>query len=178
MIRRSLGIGAFVILTACSGAEKDPNLLNIVQPASEGPDEFAILPAKPLEVPEGLTAQPLPLPTPGAANRADLTPDTDAMIALGGNPNALTRDASGDTALLRYTDRYGRDANIRPRLAAADLEFRRNNDGLVLERLFSVNVYFRAYEDFELDQYAELERLRRAGIRTSSVPPNPSPETP
>ena len=34
---------------------------------------------------------------------------------------------------------------IRQELAAADLEFRRNNQGRLLERLFDVNVYFRTY---------------------------------
>ncbi len=34
-----------------------------------GPDEFAILPTKPLEMPADVAA--LPPPTPGAANRAD-----------------------------------------------------------------------------------------------------------
>ena len=135
-----------------------------------------MLPAKPLEIPDGLSNEPLPLPTPGASNRADQRPEEDIILALGGDPNVLTRDNSGDAALLRYTDRYGREPNIRARLAAADLEFRRQNDGLLLERLFSINVYFEAYEDFELDQYAELERLRRAGVRTSAVPPDPSPD--
>lgn len=175
MIGRSLCMGMIFVLAAC-GSSESPNLLNITQPRSQGPDEFAILPSKPLEVPEGLSAEPLPLPTPGATNRADLTPSTDAIAALGGDPAVLTRDASGDAALLRYTDRYGRDANIRPRLAAADLEFRRQNDGLLLERVFNVNIYYQVYEDFELDQYEELERLRRAGVRTSAIPPDPSPD--
>ena len=65
------------------------------------------------------------------------------------------------------------DPNIRAELAAADLEYRRQNDGRLLERLFNVNVYFQAYEPLSLDQYAELERLRRAGIRTSAAPPDP-----
>ena len=78
---------------------------------------------------------------------------------------------SNDGALLSHTRRYGVDPQIRQDLAAADLEFRRQNDGRLLERLFNVNVYFRAYEEMELDQYAELERLRRAGIRTPAVPP-------
>ncbi len=176
MIGRSLGIGLIVVLAACASDDETPNLLNIIQAEADGPDEFAVLPSKPLEVPENLVAQPLPLPTPGGSNRSDPTPNNDAVLALGGNPAALSRDSSQDVALLRYTDRYGRDANIRPQLAAADLEFRRQNDGLFLERLFSVNIYYEVYEDFELDQYEELERLRRAGIRTSSVPPDPSPD--
>ena len=56
------------------------------------------------------------------------------------------------------------------------MPFRRANDGRLVERLFNVNVYFRAYEPYELDQYAELERLRRAGIRTSAAPPDPALE--
>lgn len=170
-MQRSLLISAALLaLAACSGSG-EPNLLNIYQPREEGPDEFAVLPAKALEMPEDLAA--LPEPTPGGTNRTDPTPYEDAAIALGGNPTVLTR-ASGDGALVSYAGRYGVDQNIRAQLAAADLEYRRNNDGRVLERLFNVNVYFRAYEPMSLDQYAELERLRRAGIRTSSVPPDPA----
>lgn len=159
-------------LTACGGSG-EPNLLNINQPRSEGPDEFAILPAKPLEIPADLAA--LPQPTPGGVNRTDPTPLADAAVALGGNPEVLTR-RSGDGALVAYAGRHGVDPNIRAELAAADLEYRRQNDGRLLERLFNVNVYFQAYEPLSLDQYAELERLRRAGIRTSAVPPDPSLE--
>ena len=93
--------------------------------------------------------------------------------ALGGNAAVLSR-ASNDGALLAHTRRFGVDPNIRSDLAAADLEFRRANDGRLLERLFNVNVYFRAYEEMSLDQYRELERLRRSGVRTSAVPPNPA----
>ena len=99
----------------------------------------------------------------------------DEFAALGGNPAVLSR-GGGDGALLTYAGRYGVSPNIRAELAAADLEFRRENDGRLLERLFNVNVYFRAYEEQTLDQYAELERMRRAGIRTSSAPPDPSIE--
>ena len=163
---------ALTALTAC-GNSAEPNLLNISQPRSEGPDEFAILPSKPLEMPQNLAS--LPEPTPGGSNRTDPTPFADAATALGGNPEVLTR-RSGDGALIAYAGRYGVDPDIRAELAAADLEFRRQNDGRLLERLFNVNVYFRAYEPFALDRYAELERLRRAGIRTSAVPPDPAAE--
>ena len=78
---------------------------------------------------------------------------------------------TNDGALLSYTNRFGVDPRIRPDLAEADLAFRRANDGRILERLANTNVYFRAYESMSLDQHAETERLRRAGIRTSSPPP-------
>ena len=163
---------ALAALSACSPSS-EPKLLNISQPREEGPDEFAILPAKPLEMPEDMAA--LPDPTPGGGNLTDPTPFADATVAMGGNPAALNR-RSGDGALRSYASRYGVDSNIRAQLAAFDLEYRRQNDGRLLERLFNVNVYFRAYEPMSLDQYAELERLRRRGIRTSSAPPEPVEE--
>lgn len=170
MRRAILVLGLMGGLSACGGSE-DPNLLNISQPRSEGPDEFAVLPSKPLEIPENVTA--LPEPTPGGANRTDPTPEADAIAALGGNAAVLSRGSS-DGALLAHSRRFGVDPNIRAELAAADLEFRRRNDGRLLERLFNVNVYFRAYEEMSLDQYRELARLRRAGVRTSAVPPDPA----
>ena len=65
----------------------------------------------------------------------------------------------------------GRSEAIRTELAEDDLEFRRRNNGRVLERVFNVNVYFRAYKRQSLDQYAELERFRRLGVRTPAAPP-------
>ena len=171
-MRRSVVVlGLVTTLTACGGGSEDPNLLNISQPRAEGPDEFAVLPTKPLEMPEDVAA--LPEPTPGGTNRTDPTPEADAIAALGGNAAVLSR-ASGDGALVAYARRFGSDPNIRPQLAEADLEFRRRNDGRLLERLFNVNVYFRAYEEMSLDQHRELARLRRAGIRTPAVPPDPA----
>ena len=96
------------------------------------------------------------------------------MAALGGNPAALTRTGvpAGDGALVARTGRFGRDGGIRDRLAAEDLQFRRDHDGRLLERLMSVNVYFRAYEPMSLDQEAEIERWRRMGVRTVAAPPS------
>ena len=169
MLTRSLMLCAALTLAAC-GSDGEPNLLNITQAPSDGPDEFAVLPTEPIVIPDDLAA--LPTPTPGGSNRTDPTPRTDAIAALGGNPAVLSR-ASNDGALVRYAGRYGVSPDIRATLAASDLRFRQNNDGLPLERLFNVNIYFETYEPLSLDQYRELERLRRAGIRTSSVPPEP-----
>lgn len=169
MTRFCLMIGMVLSLSACGNRNAEPNLLNIKQPRAEGPDEFAVLPTKPLQMPENVVA--LPEPTPGGSNLTDPTPEADVAQALGGNAEVLARGSS-DGALLAHATRYGVDPQIRPELAAADLEYRRENDGRFLERLFNVNVYFDAYEQMELDQYAELERLRRAGIRTSAVPPD------
>lgn len=156
-------IGASLIaLVACSSGT--PQLMNL-RNTEDGPDEFAVLPTEPLQIPENLAA--LPEPTPGARNRVDPDPEGDAIAALGGNAGGGS--SAGD--LIGYATRFGVAADIRPVLAAEDEEFRRRNDGRVMERLFNTNVYFRAYREQSLDRYAELERLRRMGVRTPAAPP-------
>ena len=167
---RTIAIGTVLVALAACGGPRDPKLLHF-RSGGQGPDEFAILPTKPLEAPEDFAA--LPPPTPGGANITDPTPDADAVAALGGNPAALARNTipAGDQAIVAHAARFGTSSNIREVLASADLEYRRRNSGRPLERLFNVNVYFDAYTPFELDQHAELLRWRRLGARTPSAPP-------
>ncbi len=157
-------LGATMLtLVACSSGT--PQLMNL-RNTEEGPDEFAVLPTAPLEIPENLAA--LPDPTPGARNRVDPDPEADAIAALGGS---AARAAGAGTDLMSYATRFGVSSDIRPVLAAEDEDFRRRNDGLILERMFGTNVYFEAYRRQALDRYAELERLRRMGVRTPAAPP-------
>jgi Protein of unknown function (DUF3035) len=155
---------ALVLLSACGRNDSPPSLMNIR--STDGPDEFGIVPPKALSLPESLTE--LPEPAPGGTNLTDPTPNDDAVAALGGRPGA---GAAGDAGLIGHVSRYGVAADIRPTLAAADLEFRSRNRGRPLERLFNRNVYFRAYEGLSLNQQRELERWRAAGVRTVSAPP-------
>lgn len=161
-----LALTAVAMLAAC-GSDDNPVLMNL-RPPGNGPDEFAILPPQPLELPEDLAA--LPIPTPGGSNRTDPRPLDDAIIALGGTPQASGIPA-GDAGLVSYATRAGVATDIRSTLAAEDLEFRRDNNGRILERLFDVNVYFKAYRDQALDQQAELAFWRSRGARTPSAPP-------
>jgi hypothetical protein len=160
---------ASLALSACS-RNKEPRLLNIAS-STQGPDEFAILPNKPLVQPTDFAT--LPPPTPGGANRVDPTPNSDAIAALGGNPAAVSRGGipSTDASLVNHAARYGVSNGIRQQLAAEDLRFRQRKDGRLLERLFNVNVYFRAYKRQSLNKYAELERFRRLGVKTPAAPP-------
>ena len=162
------GVLAAAALAACSSG--DAKLLNLTS-TTEGPDEFAIVPNKPLQAPD--TYASLPTPTPGGFNRSDANPEAEAIIALGGRPEALNDIPGADAAIVNTVTRYGVTPNIRATLAAEDLEFRRKNDGRLLERLFNVSVYFKAYRRMSLDQYAELERFRRLGVRTPAAPPQP-----
>ena len=163
---------AGVALAACGGSG-EPRLMNL-DSAVRGPDEFRILPTRPLEMPTSVTE--LPAPTPGGTNLADPQPRADAVAALGGNPARLgeTVIPAADAGLVNRANRFGVQANIREQLAAEDLEFRRRNQGRLLERVFGTTVYFQAYRVMSLDRYAELERWRRAGARTPGVPPDPA----
>ena len=138
---------------------------------SEGPDEFAILPNKPLEAPPSLAA--LPPPIPGGPSRADQTPLADAAVALGGRPGARAEIPAGDGAVVTYARRDGVEPGVRETLAAEDLEARRRGSPRVLERVFGVDTYADVYEDQALDPQRELDRFRRAGIRTPAAPPEP-----
>ena len=160
-----LAVTCAAILAGCGAGDKPPQLMNI-RSSTAGPDEFGILPPKPLEMPKDLAQ--LPEPTPGGTNLTDPTPEADAIIALGGRPGA---GAGLDAGLLNHVSRYGVASGIRQTVAAEDLQWRRDNNGRILERLFNVNVYYRAYEDQSLDQHAELWLWRKRGVRTPSAPP-------
>ncbi len=164
--RAVIAVAAMVTLAACGG-KGDPQLMNLR--SGQGPDEFAIVPPKPLEMPENLSD--LPEPTPGGFNRTDQNPEADAAVALGGKPSAAGGIPAGDSALYAHAARFGVDGGIRATLASEDLDWRRDNNGRPLERLFNVNVYYRAYSKQRLDQQAELARWRKLGVRTSSAPP-------
>lgn len=161
-------VSAFV-LAACSNTDT-PILMNAAA-QQRGPDEFSILPTRPLEMPPTLGA--LPPPNPGGTNRVDPEPRVDIARALGGNPAVAVARGTADGGIVNHASRFGREVAIRDQLAAEDLEIRRRNRGLPLERLFNVNVYHNAYESMWLDKYAELERWRRAGVATPTAPPQP-----
>lgn len=161
------GIAVFA-LTACGRSDRAPQLMNI-RANTGGPDEFAILPPKALELPEDLAA--LPEPTPGGVNRTDRDPEAEAVAALGGEIRPASGIPAGDGALVTAASRFGVKRDIRDVLATEDLAWRRANNGRFLERVLNVNVYYKAYADMSLDQHAELWRWRRAGARTPSAPP-------
>ena len=170
----AIAMSAMLWLSACGGA-KSPELMNI-RSSTDGPDEFGILPTKPLEMPKDFAS--LPAPTPGGANLTDPTPDADAIVALGGRPDSVGSRGvpAADGQLAQYAGRYGTSSDIRDTLASEDLKWRRDNNGRILERLFNVNVYYRAYSKQSLDQHGELERWRAQGLRTESAPPRKAGE--
>lgn len=162
----AVAVAAMLALGGCGG---DESLMNVKQ-TGNGPDEFGVLPVKPLEMPKSLAE--LPPPTPGGANITDPTPEADAIIALGGRPGVARGGVpAGDGTLAGYAGRYGVTPDIRQQLAMEDQAYRSDNQGRPLEKLFGLNVYFKAYKPYELDQYDELEYWRARGVRTESAPP-------
>lgn len=164
--RAFIAFATMITLAACGGKGM-PELMNLR--SGQGPDEFAIVPPKPLEMPENLAD--LPEPTLGGTNRTDQNPEADAVVALGGKPSAAGGIPATDGALYAHAGRFGVDGGIRATLASEDLDWRRDNNGRILERLFNVNVYYKAYRKQRLDQQAELARWRALGVRTPSAPP-------
>jgi len=138
---------------------------------SAGPDEFLILPAKPLERPESYTD--LPPPTPGGTNLTDQQPAADAVAALGGNPSALVDQGvpSADAGLVSYASRNGVPANIRQTTAQEDEEYRQRRGRWTSIRLFNTDRYNQVYSRQTLDSFEVERQARRRGVPTPSSPP-------
>ncbi len=169
ILRAVILVTATATLAAC-GADRDIRLRSFNSNAG-GPEEFAILPTKPLEAPKNMTD--LPPPTPGEANRTDLTPKKDAVAALGGKPSALNRTGipASEGSLVAYAGRNGRDQNIRGTLAKEDESFRRRQSFLTKIRIVKVDRYYQAYRRETLDGQSTATRWRRAGAPTPTAPP-------
>ena len=162
---------AILALSACSRPEGDLNLRNL-RTIGSGPDEFSVLPGKPLEMPAQLSS--LPEPTPGGSNLTDQNPLADGVAALGGRPGALVPQgvSAADAALVQHAARKGISSDIRMTLAAEDAEFQRNRSRFTRFRIFrDVDRYHEVYSSEMTDPYEELRRFRRMGVPTPSAPP-------
>ena len=158
-------------LAGCGGYERDITLRNI-QSAGNGPDEFAILPGKPLQEPPSYNE--LPVPTPGAANLTDQNPLGDGVAALGGRPERLQPQGvpAGDAALVRHASRNGVDPAIREKLAAQDKEYRTRKSRFTKFRIVRQDLYNKVYKRETLNARREMNRYRRStGVRTPTAPP-------
>ena len=165
MLRVALICAGFT-LAGCANDD-----LRSLRSNSGGPDEFMILPSKPLQAPE--TYSELPTPTPGGTNITDPQPKADAIAALGGNPNALIPQgvSSSDAALVSYASRNGVPANVRETVAQEDEAFRERRGRFTQIRLFRVDRYEQVYQREKLDPFAQERRARSLGIATPTNPP-------
>ncbi|RLJ99825.1 DUF3035 domain-containing protein [Ruegeria conchae] len=158
-------------LAATVAGCSDIGLRNLRAPGP-GPDEFSVLPVKPLTQPKDYAF--LPAPTPGGANLTDPNPKADAVVALGGSEAALnpnTAIPASDAALVTASSRYGVPANTRQVVAQEDADFRKKKQRFTRLRLFPVDRYSQAYRRESIDANNANEAARQRGIETPSAPP-------
>lgn len=160
---------AALALAGCAGGRD--GALTRIKHKGNGPDEFNVLPSKPLQTPESYNM--LPAPTPGAGNLVDPNPIADGIAALGGNPAATVAAGVGrsDGGLLNHANRYGVNQGIRRTLASEDAETRSRHGRVNIFNIGPNDDYTDAYKRQWLDSYAEQQRLQRRGVVTPSAPP-------
>ena len=165
-------LSVFILTTAVVLAGCGSKGLRSLQQPSTGPDEFLVMPAKPLTEPENYSA--LPAPTPGGANLTDQNPLADAVVALGGNAASLNAGGAipnSDGALVTASSRYGVEPNIRASLATEDAAFRKRENRTARFKLFNVDRYEEAYRKEAINPFRINHLFRNSGFSTPSAPP-------
>lgn len=164
-----LAILAVLVAAGCSN--RDITLHDLNNRTGQ-PEEFSIVPGKPLQEPDSYAD--LPNPTPGGANRTDQTPLQDAVAVLGGDPNRVVASGpgvgAGDQAIVSRASRFGRNPGVREQLAEEDLELRRKGS-LFTWKLFPEDEYNKAYRRQRLNPHLWVNRYRQAGVQTPTAPP-------
>lgn len=167
-VSRVVIFGLILFASACTNERG----IRVLSSGDAGPDEFTVIPSKPLSAPENYAA--LPEPTPGGRNLTDQDPAGDAVAALGGRPQAIAQSGqsfpAADTALVSYAARRGSGAGIRESLAVDDEEIRSRFERFTGWRLSGFDRYNEVYRRYHLDAYGELARWRRAGVKTPTAP--------
>lgn len=127
------------------------------------PDEFMVLPTRPLEMPQDLAM--LPPPTPGTSNRVDYHPHEQAVAGLTGRPTLTTAGGEGLVVAAGPVD-----PGVRTELAAEDVAWRATNHGRLLERWFTNDRDSLVYRPMLLNVPETFDQMRAAG---KAVPPAP-----
>lgn len=164
---RAVIFGLALLVSACANERG----IRVLSSDDAGPDEFSVIPSKPLEAPE--TFAQLPTPTPGGANRTDLDPRGDIAVALGGRVQPASTDGSfpsSDSALVAYASRQGSGTGIREQLAQEDEAVRGRFSKFTGWRLANPDRYDEVYRFYHLNAYRELARWRARGVKTPTAP--------
>jgi len=163
-------VAALFLFPLVLGACANTGLRDIQTPAL-GPDEFMILPVKPLSQPSDYSA--LPVPTPGQSNLTDRDAVADGIIAFGGKPEAAGGAVPArDAALVQQAGRLGVAPGIRQDLSEADESFRKRRGRFTSLKIVPTDRYNQVYKRQSLDARDEANRWRQAGARTPSAPPS------
>ena len=165
-VRRAIVGGTLLVASLMLAGCQEGGIAGGLRAAGVGttPDEFMVLPTRPLEMPEDLTA--LPPPTPGRPSRVDPRPQAEAIAGLTGRPAPAA--ASGGALVARAGPI---DPAIRTELAQEDAAWRQTHHGLFFQRLFAGDQEELIYRPMVLDPATEFDRLRAAGVRVPAAPP-------
>ncbi len=163
-----------IILTLAGGlsaCNRDGNngrpLLNLRQSAI-APDEFLVVPQKPLET--AVDASVLPKPVPGAESRVTIDFEDNLMAALGGRMRSSGRVPASEAALVSAArSNGGTTANIRDIMRDEDQAFREARSGKI-DRLAKKRMAVTVYDQMLLDPEAEVLRLQAMGVKTPAIP--------
>ena len=160
--------GAFLVMIMALAGCSDAGLRDLRSNTS-GPDEFLVLPVKPLSAPDNYSD--LPEPAPGSSNLVDPNPKAEAVAALGGRISSSEGIPASDAGLVQYARRHGVPGDIRETLAAEDEAFRKRRGRLTQIRLFRTDRYSQVYNKQGLDPFATTLRARGSGLATPTSPP-------
>lgn len=173
-MRATRALTTVAMLLALGACSEQGGLQGAVKRLRAGhpPDEFAVLPTKPLEMPSDMAA--LPPPTPGAPNRVDFNPEAQAVASLTGRSGpAGTARANGLVARAGSVD-----PNVRAELAAENATYRKEHPGKLLPRLILKDDDAVIYSDLILDPGPAFQQLRAAGVGVPPAPPAALTERP
>lgn len=170
-MRRPLGTIMLITALSVAVAGCSQRGLRDLRPSGPGPDEFMILPVKPLTAPADYAT--LPPPTPGAGNLVDPNPIAEGIVAMGGSASALEPGGipASEAALVTASSRHGVDPSVRETLAEQDATFRKRMLRMSRFRVLPVDRYEQAYRRQALDPFRQTERFRSAGAGTPTSPP-------
>jgi hypothetical protein len=166
-MRLIFGVMVLIAATGLSACAKKG--LRELDARRNSPDEFLVLPSKPLEAPTSYSS--LPEPTPGGTNLTDRNPNAEAVAALGGRLAPADGVPSSDAALVTAASRHGVAPDIRPELAEADAKLRKRGAFLANIKLFRIDRYAEVYERQSLEPGKVAGAYRKAGIPVPSAPP-------
>ncbi len=172
LFRRSLILIAALGVAACGGDDQAEdagvNLANIVGLKKNPPDEFAVIPTAPLELPKDFTA--LPPPNPGERSRLVSDPVSDAREALLGDsaPKAANaRVSTSEAALLSASGSTAASSDIRTVLDAEQAASDDAEQQYLLDRVFPTLRTLRGADQKDLLQ-AEEERVRLSTLENEA----------
>lgn len=183
MIRLTPMIGMTAIamaLTACGGKDSVErkvdkyeatgglNLAKLVGTSKNPPDEFAVIAAAPLEMPQDFAALPAPDPGTPSPRLPDAERDARALL-LGDSPAqaANARTSAAEAALLAASGPAA-DSSIRDVLEAEQEEYQAEQDLYVVDRIIPA---LKELRRGELDENLVVPLEERERLATASTAP-------